>query len=165
MKFQRIALSLLVLLAATAAFAQSDAQKTFNQIKSLNGHWEGKASNGKALKIEFRPTSGGSAVMSEITGDENMITMFHMDNDRLLATHYCAAGNQPRMAASASPDGKTITFTFVDATNLATPKSGHMDHLIITIADADHHSEDWTFVQDGKEMKEHFDLTRTKAAL
>jgi hypothetical protein len=64
-----------------------------------------------------------------------------------------------------SPDGKTITFTFVDATNLATPKSGHMNTLVITIPDADHHTEDWTFVSDGKEMKEHFELARARGAL
>jgi hypothetical protein len=164
MKSLRIATSLMFF-AAALAFAQSDAQKTFDHLKSLSGHWEGKASNGKDLKVDFRPTSGGSAVMSEILGEENMITMFHMDNDRVLATHYCGMGNQPRMQAAISPDGKTITFTFVDATNMATPKTGHMDHLVITIPDANHHSEDWTFVQDGKEMKEHFDLTRSKAAL
>jgi hypothetical protein len=164
MKSPRLAFSL-VLVLATAAFAQSDAHKTFDQLKTLKGNWEGKASNGKDLKVTFRSTAAGSALMSEILGEENMVTMFHVDNDRLLATHYCAVGNQPRMQASVSPDGKTITFNFVDATNLATPKSGHMDHLIITIPDADHHSEDWTFVQDGKEMKEHFDLTRSKAAL
>ncbi len=164
MKSLRFAFSL-VLVLATAAFAQSDAHKTFDQLKTLKGNWEGKATNGKDLKVTFRSTAAGSALMSEILGEENMVTMFHVDNDRLLATHYCAVGNQPRMQASASPDGKTITFNFVDATNLATPKAGHMDHLIITIPDADHHSEDWTFVQDGKEMKEHFDLTRSKAAL
>ena len=164
MKSPRLAFSL-VLVLATAAFAQSDAHKTFDQLKTLKGNWEGKASNGKDLKVTFRSTAAGSALMSEILGEENMVTIFHVDNDRLLATHYCAVGNQPRLQASVSPDGKTITFNFVDATNLATPKSGHMDHLIITIPDADHHSEDWTFVQDGKEMKEHFDLTRSKAAL
>jgi len=36
-------------------------------------------------------------------------------------THYCGAGKQPRMRASTSADGKTITFTFFDATNLASP--------------------------------------------
>jgi hypothetical protein len=96
-------------------------------------------------------------------GDEDMISMFHIDNDRVLMTHYCAAGNQPRMQASMSPDGKTITFTFLDATNLAGPKAGHMEHLVITMPDVDHHSEDWTFVQDGKETREHFDLARAKS--
>jgi len=164
MKSLRIATCLIFLLAAVAAFAQSDAQKTFDHLKTLNGHWEGKASNGKDLKVDFRPTSGGSAIMSEILGEEDMVTMFHMDNDRVMATHYCMAGNQPRMVASASPDGKTITFNFLDGTNIASPKAGHMNHLVITIADADHHTEDWTFVKDGAELKEHFDLTRAKGA-
>ena len=163
MKPFRITLSLVLLLAATA-FAQ-DAQKAFDQLKTLNGTWEGKASNGHDLKVSFRPTAGGSALMSEIMGEEDMITMFHMDNNRLLMTHYCGAGNQPRMQASLSPDGKTISFTFVDATNLSSAKAGHMDHVVITIPDADHHTEDWTFKQDGKEMKEHFELARVKTGM
>jgi hypothetical protein len=165
MKSLRIAVSILFVLAATVAVAQSDAKATFERLKSLNGIWEGKTSNGAPFKITFRTISGGSAVLSEITGEENMVTMFHVDNDRVLATHYCAAGNQPRMQASMSPDGKTITFSFVDATNMATPKAGHMDHLVITIPDADHHSEEWTFLQDGKEMKEQFTMTRAKASM
>ena len=164
MKSLRIVASIFFLLSTTAAIAQSGAQKTFEHIKSLNGTWEAKVNN-RPVKVVFRTTSGGSAVLSEILGEEDMITMFHMDNDRVLATHYCGAGNQPRMQASLSPDGKTITFTFVDATNLATPKSGHMNQLVITMPDADHHTEDWTFAQDGKEMKEHFELTRAKASM
>jgi hypothetical protein len=164
MKSLRLAVSLIFLLTTVAAFAQSDAQKTFDRVKSLNGTWEATVNN-NPVKVVFRTTSGGSAVLSEITGQENMITMFHMDNDRVLATHYCAAGNQPRMQASMSPEGKTITFTFVDGTNIASPKAGHMDRLVITMPDADHHSEDWTFAQDGKEMKEHFELTRVKAPM
>jgi hypothetical protein len=166
MRSLRMAVAFLfVLTVAPTAFSQSEAQKTFDQLKSLNGTWEGKLSNGNSTKVAFRITSGGSALMSEIMGEEDMITMFHMDNDRVLMTHYCGSGNQPRMQGKMSPDGKTITFTFVDATNLASLKAGHMDHLVLTMPDADHHSEDWTFVQDGKEMKEHFELTRAKAAM
>lgn len=164
MKTLRSAVPLIFVLSTVTAFAQSDAQKTFDRMKSLNGTWEATVNN-SSVKVVFRTTSGGSAVLSEIMGQENMITMFHMDNDRLLATHYCAAGNQPRMQASMSPDGKTITFTFVDGTNISSPKAGHMDRLVITMLDADHHSEDWTFAQDGKEMKEHFELSRAKASM
>ena len=48
-----------------------------------------------------------------------MITMFHMDGSRLLMTHYRGAGNQPRMTGTLSPDGKSVTFDFLDATNLS----------------------------------------------
>ena len=95
-------------------------------------------------------------------GDENMITMIHLDGDRLLLTHYCGAGNQPRMKATTSPDGKSISFDFVDATNLASPDAGHMHRVVFTIPDANHHSEEWIFLQNGKEARERFDLQRQK---
>ena len=160
MKLHRIAFALLVVFVTTCAVAQSDAQKSFDKLKSLAGTWEGKTPNGQPAEVVYQVTSGGSALMSEIKGPENMITMFHLDGARLLMTHYCAAGNQPRMTASLSPDGKTMTFAFLDATNLASPQEGHMQHVVFTFTDANHHSEEWTFLDHGKEMRERFDLAR-----
>jgi len=124
MKSLRIALSLSLLLAATAALAQTATQKSFDQLKTLTGSWEGKSADGKPVQVSFRDTAGGSALMSEILGHgpENMISMFTLDGpNRIVLTHYCSVGNQPRMAATASPDGKTFTFDYFDATNLKTP--------------------------------------------
>jgi len=162
MKSLRLTLSLL-LFTASIAFAQTAAQKSFDQIKTLTGSWEGKNSQGHTLRVTFEDTAGGSALMSEIHGHgpENMVSMFHLDGpNRLVLTHYCGAGNQPRMQGTASPDGKTLTFDFFDATNLATPDAGHMQRVVFTIVDANHHTEDWTFADHGKEMKEFFDLHR-----
>lgn len=148
-------------LAAVAASAQTDAQKAFNAIKNMPGTWEGKTPDGRDVRVDFKVTAGGSAVMSEILGHEDMVSMFHLDGaNRLLLTHYCAAGNQPRMEASVSPDGKTITFTFVDATNLATPDAGHMQRMILTMIDENHHTEEWVFADHGTEHRETFDLRR-----
>ena len=162
MKALRIGVCILMMLSTAAVFAESDAQKSFNQLKSLTGSWEGKNSRGEPVQVSYRVTAGGSALMSEITAKgENMISMIHFDGaNRLLLTHYCGAGNQPRMQASASPDGKTITFNFLDATNLDSPQSGHMDHVAISVLDPNHHIEEWTFADHGKEMKEVFDLRR-----
>lgn len=162
MKSLRIAIGVLLAFVATAVLAQTDAQKSFDQLKSLTGSWEGKNSQGEPVKVSYRMTAGGSALMSEIDGHgDQMISMIHFDGaNRLLLTHYCTAGNQPRMLASASPDGKTITFNFLDATNLASPQSGHMDHVVIAMLDANHHTEEWNFIDHGKQMKEVFDLTR-----
>jgi len=163
MKPVRIAISLLLLLTATAAFAESDAQKSFDKLKSLAGSWEGKGTEGQPMQISYRVTSGGSALLSEIQGkEEDMITMFHLDGDRLLMTHYCGAGNQPRMVASTSPDGKTLTFDFLDATNLASPDDGHMTRLVLSMPDANHHTEEWIYSDHGKQEKEVFELWRKK---
>jgi hypothetical protein len=168
MKSIRIAVPLFLLLAATAAFSQTAAQKSFDQLKSLSGSWEGKNSEGKPLQVSFRNTAGGSALMSEIMGEghHDMISMIHLDGpNRLLMTHYCGAGNQPRMSATTSPDGKIITFDFFDGTNLTTPDAGHMQRVVFTILDPSHHTEDWTFnAGPGKEMKEFFDLRRNEVA-
>ena len=162
-KSNHLAVACFVILAASAVVAQSDAQKSFDQLKSLAGTWEGKNSLGEPLQVSFKVTSNGSAVMSEIAGhgSDNMITMFHLDGpNKLVLTHYCGAGNQPRMQASSSADGKTITFNFLDATNLASPDAGHMHRVAITVLDANHHTEEWSFADHGKEMKELFDLHR-----
>jgi hypothetical protein len=164
MKASRYALFVLLVFVSTAALAQSDAQKSFDKLKSLAGSWQGKTSQGSNVKVNFRVTSGGSALMSEILGEENMISMIHLDGDRVLMTHYCGAGNQPRFKATTSPDGKTVNFDFLDATNLATAQAGHMNHVVFQWIDADHHTEEWTFLQDGKEKHERFDLQRVKGS-
>lgn len=157
----RIALFIL-LACCTGAFAQS-AQDSFTKLKSLDGNWSGKTGEGKPVEITFRVMSGGSSLMSEIKSEENMITMFHMDGDRLMMTHYCGAGNQPRMVATPSPDGKTFTFNYLDATNLLSSQPGHMERLVVTMNDANHHTEEWDFATGaGPKMHERFDVQRGK---
>ena len=150
----------LLTLATASAFSQTEAQKAFATIKALPGNWVGDTSMGP-VQVNFKITAGGSAVMSEILGKEDMVSMFNLDGaGRLLMTHYCAAGNEPRMEASLSSDGKVITFTYVDATNLATPDAGHMQKMVLTVIDNNHHTEEWTFSDHGKEHKAVFDLRR-----
>ncbi len=167
MKTARLTLPLMLFFAATAAVSQNAAQKSFDQLKTLTGSWEGKNSQGMPLHVTFEDTANGSALMTQIHGvhgPENMVSMIHMDGSRLVLTHYCSAGNQPRMAATASPDGKTVTFDFFDATNLSSLDTGHMQRLVITMPDGNHHTEAWTFIDHGKEMTEFFDLKRSELA-
>ena len=175
MKFKQIlapifALGLLLALSLSVA-AQSDAQKSFDKLKTLAGSWEGSAHLGDApedgtlMHVSFRVTSMGNTLMHEMRGDgpDDPITMFTIDGDRLLATHYCDAGNQPRMVGTVSPDGKTITFNFIDAANLKPSQHGHMQSATFNFIDADHHTEKWEFAMDnGKTMGGLIDLKRSK---
>lgn len=131
----------------------------FEQMKKLVGKWEGTAGGMKST-TEFRMTGGGSAIMQIMAYGTpyEMVTMYHMDGDRLLATHYCAAHNQPRMAAV--PGGKdVIEFKYVDGTNI-TPDHTHMENIRMTFADADHHKELWTSTENGKADSMEFDFHR-----
>lgn len=174
------------LLFATAAFARSGAnpdtpayaQKSFDALKTLAGVWQGPVKvtppmpgmDGKAMRVSLRVTSRGNALVHEMkeagtpddpTHYDDPVTMFYMDNDRLLLTHYCDSGNRPRMTAKSSPDGKTVEFTFLDVAG--STQFGNMDHAVFTFIDADHHSEDWTYRMPGDQLVHaHVDLQRTK---
>jgi hypothetical protein len=172
MKSLRIMLSVVLMSLSTVAFAQSDAQKSFDKIKTLAGSWEGHVTTvpqqadmeGKLMQVSFRVTSMGNALMHEMTGagrPDDPITMFYVDGDRLLLTHYCDAGNRPRMAGKTAADGKTVEFDFLDVAG--STQYGHMHHAVLTMIDPNHHTEDWTFMVEGdKPVQAHFDLQRTK---
>ena len=167
-----LALSVVSTARSTTAPVQPDAQKSFETMKTLAGSWQGSlttvpevaAMKGAVVRISLRVTSRGNALMHDLTVSgipDNPITMFYLDADRLLLTHYCDAGNRPRMEGKMSADGKTIEFEFVDIAG-ATQK-GHMHHSIFTLIDADHHTEDWTFMLPGDQsVRAHFDLSRVK---
>jgi hypothetical protein len=158
---KRIASCLMLLLVASyAVLAAPDTPAShFDQLKKLAGTWEGKTADGKPVSVTLQVVSDGSALM-QLDQGENMVTMYHADNDRLLMTHYCSAHNQPRMQAEVSPDGKRFTFNFLDATNLAKPDAGHMHRMVLTIEDANHVTEQWFFADGTKELTETFKLTR-----
>lgn len=164
---------------STLTLADSDSQKSFDKLKTLAGSWQGQVTtdpkqpdweNGKGLQITMRVTSRGNAIVHELkeagtpddpTRYDHPLTMFYLDGERLLLTHYCDAGNRPRMAARVSPDGKTVEFDFIDVAGDL--QYGHMQHAVFTFIDADHHTEDWTFLMPGdKPVRAHMDLQRTK---
>jgi hypothetical protein len=98
---------------------------------------------------------------TEVPNEGPMITMFYLDGPRLMATHFCGENNQPRYVAVNSPDAKSIVFKFKDATNLTSPAMGYMSGVTFKFGDSDHHSQEWTFSQNGKTKLEHFELERS----
>ena len=153
----------LVFLASLSSWAQSDAQKALDRFKSMEGTWVGKGAHGDSAEVSYRVVAGGTSVMADIKmGEEAMTSMFYVDHDRLLMTHFCPSNNQPRMQAVVAPDGKTVTFDFLDATNLSSPQAGHMHRVVYVFADTDHYNEDWTWKHEGKDSHMQFEMQRKK---
>jgi hypothetical protein len=186
-------LSVVLMSLSTVAFAQSDmqhsdaqkssvapvlseAQKSFTNMKSLAGEWEGpvsvpempQMSDGKPLHVSMRVTSRGNTLVHELQEAgtpldpakyDHPVTMLYVDADQLTLVHYCDAGNRPRMTGKMSPDGKTVEFEFKD---ISGSPEYHMHHSVFTIIDANHHTEDWTFMMKDKPIHAHFDLKRVQ---
>jgi hypothetical protein len=184
MKSLRIIPAIALLSLSIAAFGQSksaaapsDAQKSFAVLKSLAGTWQGPFTTtphmkdaGGLTQVTMRVTSRGNALAHEMkdakapddpTRFDHPLTTFYLENDRLLLTHYCDAGNRPRMVARTSPDGKRVEFDFLDVSG--STSHGRMDHAVFTIIDENHHIEDWTYLMPGdKPVHAHLDLQRAK---
>ena len=117
--------------------------------------------NGKTLptSARFQLVSDGSALMAwlnEGIADE-MVTMFHMDGKALMATHYCAAHNQPRMVLVLGGDPNKLVFKFKDGTNIE-PGAGRMNQVTLVIDAPDDHAEEWVYLDKGSETTAHFDF-------
>ncbi len=152
------------------------AQEAFARLKTLAGTWKGQAAMGPGMnapvRVSLRVTSGGAAILHEMVpegrsddpsnGDDDPVTMIYMDGDRLMLTHYCDSGkNRPRMTGKLSADGKAVEFDFLDVSGGT--RYGHMHNAVFTIIDADHHTEDWTYMSPAnKPAKAHIDLVRAK---
>ena len=177
-------------LMSSVAFAQSEAhkaadqvapsgsQKSFDTLKTLAGSWQGQVKveppqpdmGSGTIQISMRVTSRGNALMHEMFEPgkaddpkhyDHPVTMLYLDGDRLLLTHYCDAGNRPRLVARTAPEGKTVEFDFLDLSG--GNQYGHMYHAMFTVIDANHHMEDWTYMMPGdKPVHAHFDLERAK---
>jgi hypothetical protein len=165
----RLVLAVALLSLSTLALAQSDAQKSFDKMKTLAGSWEGHVTTvppnpeieNKAIQVSLRVTSMGNSIVHEMQGmgrPDHPVTMFYVEDDRLMLTHYCDAGNRPRMTGKVSPDGKTVDFEFVDVSGSL--QYGHMHHALFTAIDANHHTEDWTFMEGNTPVHAHMDLQR-----
>ena len=146
-----ITLSALVLaLSSVCAAAEPPA---FVDMQKLVGNWEAKVEKGGTIRVGYRLVSNGSVLVQTFVtpSKKETLTVFHRDGHRVLATHYCGQGNQPRLALDrAAPTDTAFVFRFVDATNLASPEDEHLTRLELRLDGADSYTEFETYESHGK---------------
>jgi hypothetical protein len=163
-----ITLSIILLVVAMPLHrAQADNLKPldFDPLALLVDEWQGKDPEGEPMTASYQWASGGTSLVETLTMAEEptMTTMYHADKGKLMPTHYCALGNQPRMhAAMPKGDAKTLAFNFVDATNLATRTDAHMHNMSLSFQDPDHFSQGWVLSKDGKELPHRLEFAHVK---
>ncbi|PYL57782.1 MAG: hypothetical protein DMF30_05035 [Verrucomicrobia bacterium] len=120
----------------------------------LVGEWQG-VQDGVPVRVIYTLAANGTALMEQMqpaNSAETMITMFTVDGDQLIATHYCSNGNQPQMVTNnignLEKDG--VTFSLVRITGMKTPDDWHNTGLTVTLDDKDHITQRWTYLYKGK---------------
>jgi len=108
----------------------------FQKLSALVGTWKRKDSDGSKFQIQFELTANDTVLMERWMRKEktHSLTVYHLDQSNLLATHYCPQGNQPRLKMAANTKSSTIKFEFMDATNLTTDQN-HQHSLSFDLSD------------------------------
>lgn len=126
-------LAILLLLASVSSYADNlPSEVAFEQLKGLVGSW--KPTNPEdPTQIEVKLIAGGSALVEtwEMSPTRQSMTIFTLDGDRLLVTHYCPQGNAPRLAYTQTDTSGAHHFQFIDGTNLQNPEASHEHALWI----------------------------------
>lgn len=152
----------LVALAPALVLAQAprpvDGEAAFERIKGLAGSWKTASdAKGPAVDVEYEVTAGGRAVIeTQYAGtDHAMVSVYFLDEDRLVLTHYCTTGNQPHLrldpAASTADD---LRFVFDGGTNLGSSYAPHLHQGALRFQAEDKVEAEWLFFIDGKPAKE-----------
>lgn len=126
-----------------------DADNAFEAMKRFEGTWVGKAivvQEGQSLedgvesetKVTYRNIANDTSIIAtyrEGTPME-MVSVYHQDgNQELIHTHYCAAGNQPKMRFEKTDQPGVIRFMFTSGTNMDVTEDGHVHNSTFRVID------------------------------
>ena len=120
-----------------------DAESAMAFLKTLSGDWvratDSNEHGANTPVASFKVAAAGSTVI-ETTGagtPNEMTTVFHMDGDQLLQTHYCALMNAPVLRFEPSDTPGELNFVFHGGTNFDPDVDAHQHEGAIQIQDAD----------------------------
>lgn len=154
---QAFAVAVLLPLMTAAGAEQVDGEAAFERIKALTGAWKASDKPGAPVSVEFHVTGGGRAVIeTQYPGtDREMVSVYYLDEDRLVLTHYCTTGNQPHLKLdTAASTADTYRFVFDGGTNLGSTYAPHLHQGTLRFLEGDKVDAEWLFFVDGKPAKE-----------
>lgn len=150
-----------------------DAASAMAYFKTLAGDWQagtghehgGSAASNPDSTLTFRTKAAGSAVVqtTRLGQPGEMESVFHMDGDRLLLTHYCALQNAPVLEFQKSTKPGEIKFVFKGGTNFDPKVDAHFHEGTFHVKDKDTVEQTFTVFANGKATPEGRSVLRRKA--
>jgi hypothetical protein len=156
--------SIVTAMSATPLAQKPNSVLAFERLTSLVGEWRGMDGTTQ-VKLIYTLTADGSALMEEFrAAKDSMVTMFTVDGDHLIATHYCAVGNQPQMISGpiTDPSAKSLVFSLSRVTGMKTLDDWHNTGLTVTMEDQQHLTQVWTYEYKRQKGTNTFRFTRNK---
>ena len=133
----------------------SKAEMCFKRLQSLTGSWkisDPQTPSKAAFRISYKLISRDSALVETFGDPDGPVTetVYHLDGENLMATHYCAQGNQPRLRLQGESTDTALHFSFLDITNLKHAEDSHLIDLRFSWRTDGKIEREETYIEAGK---------------
>jgi hypothetical protein len=130
--------------------------EAFTALKALVGSWSGETTTGRLLRVSFQLVARETALVERwlLAPGRESLTVYHLDGSRLIATHYCPLGNQPRLQLQPTDESHTFLFGLLDATNLPNSDAEHQHTFALRLMDRGRFVRSETYRREGREERE-----------
>jgi hypothetical protein len=139
-----------------AAIAESDA--AFEAFKNLKGRWAIQSGGKTITTVMTYDVGSKDSIVTEQFGKE--LSVIYRDGQDLRMTHFCNAGNQPRLKLKQSRSPGLFEFEVFDITNLKSPNEPHVQKIVYRVVDAKHLELEIVWKKGDSEEPEKYALTR-----
>ena len=147
---------LLLTQGATTAITDSDA--VLDAFRSLKGRWTIQSGGKTITTVMTYDVGSKDSIVTEQFGKE--LTVIHRDGQNLQMTHFCNAGNQPRLRLKKSRSAGLFEFEMFDITNLRKTDEAHVQKIIYRVVDDKHMELEIVWKKGDSSEREKYALTR-----
>jgi hypothetical protein len=139
--------------------AFASGEEAFAVFKSFKGAWVIQSGE-KTLPFKMTYDTGSrESIVTELFGRE--LSVFYRDGDSLLMTHFCNAGNQPRLKLKEGGRPGHFEFEMYDITNLKDPEGGsHVQRAVYNVVNDKRIELELVWRKGQSEESEKYVLTR-----
>ena len=128
----------------------------FEKLKGLAGTWEAAllTPDGEKTTVIYKVAANGSVVQQTMFAGTayEMINMYTVESDTLVATHYCSSDNQPTLRYDASKSkGDELVFGFVSVRGNHT--KNYINGVTMRFGADGKVEETWSSSADGPHLK------------
>ena len=147
----------LIAFGSIAIAGQPSTRTVFDRLKTLEGDW--RSTSGKTT-VNYRLIANGSSIVETWTMSptRQSMTVYTMDGNQVIATHYCPQGNAPRLRLSRTGADGTHYFEFLDGANLQKSGASHEHAFWVRLDSADTLVRSETYIENGSAYDPEQDL-------
>ena len=95
--------------------------------------------------ITYQITSAGNALIEKLffEQEKEMTTIYHLNLDELVMTHYCSLGNQYYFIADPESNENKISLNFIKLENMKNSNEHHIHHHALKFLDNNEMISHW----------------------